>query len=219
MRPGRGGRAAAVIAPALTALSVVVVCAASAFACTNLATMTLSSSAGRPGDTIVLTGTSFPVPRANSAAQPTPVVIRWKASDGPIIGTVMPDRTGTISLTFTVPPSDPGNVVIVGVQKRPVLNPDLPDAQPTAFVDEPGTPARATFRVLAAGESPPHSMVTADFVTAPGDSGTTAMIVLMVLFGAVAMSLFAGGVIAFLHQVRSHRLAPQRWPNWERLDY
>ena len=45
-----------------------------------------------------------------------------------------------------------------------------------------------------------------------GDSGATGLIVLMVLFGAVALSLFAGGVIAFLHQVRSRKPAPERVP-------
>lgn len=198
---------------ALTAV-VALLCGAAASACTNLATMSLSAGNGHPGDTITLVGTSFPVPRPTSSAVATPVVVRWKSLDGQVIGTVTPDRIGSISLTFKVPPSDPGNVVILGTQRRPVVNPQDPDAPPTQFIDEPGTPARATFRVLAPGELPPPRNLGSEFAGARGDEGTTAMIVLMVLFGAVALSLFAGGVIAFLHQVRSRKLAAQPWRDW-----
>jgi len=180
-----------------------------AYACTNLATMTLSAGAGRPGDNITLIGTSFPVPRA-AGSTPTQVVVRWKSLDGPIVGAISPDRTGTISLTFTVPESTPGNVVILGTQRRP-LNAEEPT---TNYVDEPGTPARATFRVLAPGELPPIKATSADFAALRGEQGSTALIVLMVLFGAVSLSLFAGGVIAFLYQMRLRRMTPQPWRTW-----
>lgn len=203
-----------------TAAAGIVVWGAVAFACTNLATMTLSSSAGHPGDSITLVGTSFPVPRSGSTATATPVVLRWRSSQGPILATVVPDRTGSISATFQVPPSEPGHAVIVGLQKRLVPNPADPDAPP--FVqDEPGTPARASFRVLAPGEMAPPARAPVGVVAATGE-GTTALIVMMVLFGAVALSLFAGGVIAFLYQMRSRRMVAQPspreesdWPPWE----
>ncbi len=199
--------------------------AASAFACTNLATITLSSATGHVGDTITIIGTSFPVPRSaapNSstpATPPTPVVIRWKSSDGPVLATVTPDRTGTISATFTVPPSEPGNVVIVALQRRPLADPATPDGPPKAYIDEVGTPARATFRILAPGEVAATTIPSSRFVSAGGDQGSTGLIVMMVLFGTVALSLFAGGVIAFLHQIRSQRRdavpqVPQQWPPW-----
>jgi hypothetical protein len=195
--------------------------AASALACTNLATITLSSSSGHVGDTITLIGTSFPVPRSpapNSSTPgvpPTPVVIHWKSSDGPVLATVTPDRTGTISATFTVPPTEPGNVVIVALQRRPLADPAAPDGPPKAYIDEVGTPARATFRILAPGEVV-TTIPSSRFVSAGGDHGSTGLIVLMVLFGTVALSLFAGGVIAFLHQIRSQRrdVVPLQWPPW-----
>jgi len=206
-----GGRRAAVAA-ALTA-AVVAWAAAAAFACTNLATMTLSSAAGHPGDTITLVGTSFPVPRTGSTAATTPVVLRWRSGDGPILATVVPDRTGSISATFQVPPSEPGHAVIIGLQKRQTSNPDNPDAPP--FVqDEPGTPARASFRVLAPGEMAPPLRIPGGLAATTGE-GTTALIVLMVLFGAVALSLFAGGVIAFLYQMRARQAVAQPWPSRE----
>ena len=208
---GRRGAVAAVLVALLTVWGAV------AFACTNLATMTLSAAAGHPGDTITLVGTSFPVPRAGSTATTTPVVLRWRSSEGPILATAIPDRTGSISATFQVPPSEPGHAVIIGVQKRQTFNPDNPDAPP--FVqDEPGTPARASFRVLAPGEMAPPARLPGGVALATGE-GTTSLIVLMVLFGAVALSLFAGGVIAFLYQMRSRRPVAQPWPQppewWE----
>ncbi|MFP5320099.1 MAG: hypothetical protein ACLGI2_17625 [Acidimicrobiia bacterium] len=202
----RGRRAA--LAAALAAI--VVVWGAVAFACTNLATMTLSAPAGHPGDTITLVGTSFPVPRAGSSATTTPVVLRWRSSEGPVLATAVPDRTGSISATFQIPPSEPGHAVIIGVQKRQTFNPDDPDA-PAFVQDEPGTPARASFRVLAAGEMAPPARAPGGVAVADGE-GTTSLIVLIVLFGAVALSLFAGGVMAFLYQMRSRRPVAQPCP-------
>ncbi|MCA1692516.1 MAG: hypothetical protein LC733_10070 [Actinobacteria bacterium] len=180
MRSGaRGGE----IAPAVGAgalLAVATVFGSAALACTNLATIGLSSEAGRPGDTIVLTGTSFPVPRAREAT-PTPVVVRWRGPDGP---------------------------VLVATQRRPVPDPKAPDAPPTIFTDEYGTPARATLRVLAPGEQAGTLVAPPDFV-ATGDSGSTAMIVMTLLFGAVALSLFGGGVIAFVNQLRRGQAVPE----------
>ena len=210
-----GGSRSPAAALGLAIAALMIAGIAPAFACTNLATMSLSVGSGHVGDTIILSGTSFPVPRANSTQATTPVVIRWKTSDGPILATLVPDRTGSISTTFSVPPAEPGNVVIFGIQRRGVPDTANPDAPPTLFVDEAGTPARATFRVLAAGEFPPPSLVTVDSIGVTADEGSTAMIVLMVLFGAVALSLFAGGVIAFLHQVRSRsKPVAQPWPPW-----
>ncbi|HVL29022.1 MAG TPA: hypothetical protein VM390_12790 [Acidimicrobiales bacterium] len=203
-RVGRRGVVTAVVAALALALG------ATAFACTNLATMTLSAPAGHPGDTITLVGTSFPVPRAASTASPTPVVLRWKSGDGPVLATVVPDRTGSISATFQVPPSEAGHAVIIGVQRREVVNPENPDAPPVVL-DEPGTPARATFRVLAPGEAAPPARTPVSL--AATSSETTGLFVLMVLFGAVSLSLFVGGVMAFMHQVRSRRvMAPVPWP-------
>jgi hypothetical protein len=211
MRRARGPSGAEPGAFAFSVFAVVVVVAAGAFACTNLATISPDAEAGRPGDNLTIVGTSFPVPRA-AGATPTSVVIRWGSTEGPVVATAVPDRTGTIAASFTVPPSAPGNVVILAIQRRAVLDPDAPDAPPRLFVDEPGTPARATFRILAPGETVLRSAPDTDFVGANTDDGVTAMVVLMVLFGAVSLSLFAGGVIAFLHQVRSRRTAARTQP-------
>ncbi len=217
MPRARGRRFATTVATTVAMLAVLgpALWMASAYACTNLATISLSSGFGHPGERITLIGTSFPVPRTTSTTPATPVVVRWKSIDGPVIANAVPDRTGTISATFTVPQSDPGNVVIVAVQRRAVVDPAQPDNPPSLLIDEAGTPARATFRVLANGEFAPTSVPFSPVLaTGEGDGGSTALIVLMVLFGAVAMSLFAGGVIAFLHQVRADRPAPAPRAVW-----
>src|SRR3712207_4761418 len=82
---------------------------ATAFACANLATLSLSTSSGRPGTTVTLTGASFAVPpRAATGLSPTPVVLRWKDKDGPILAEVTPERNGSFVASFTVPDVTPG---------------------------------------------------------------------------------------------------------------
>jgi hypothetical protein len=198
-----------VVAPA----AAMTLAASASLACTNLATISLSSESGHPGDSIVLTGTSFPVPRASAGLPATPVEVHWKGVDGPLLGTATPDRSGTISLTFTVPESAPGPAVIVATQRRPVLNPNVPDAPPT-LTDEYGTPARATLRVLAPGERATTLARQPEFVPLSTEGNSTALMVMLVLSGAVALSLFGGGVIAFLHQIRLRRLVAQPWQQW-----
>ncbi len=193
--------------------AVVGVLASVAFPCTNLATINLSTESAHPGDTIALTGTSFPVPRAASGQPPTPVEIHWKSADGLLLATVVPDRSGSISATFAVPESAPGTVVIVATQRRAVANPAAPDGPPT-FTDEYGTPARATLRVLAPGERATTLVPQSDFVPLGTDTNSTALMVMLVLSGAVALSLFGGGVIAFLHQIRLRRLVAQPGRRW-----
>ncbi len=193
--------------------AVVGVLASVAFPCTNLATINLSTESAHPGDTIALTGTSFPVPRAASGQPPTPVEIHWKSADGLLLATVVPDRSGSISATFAVPESAPGTVVIVATQRRVIANPSAPDAPPS-LLDEFGTPARTTLRVLAPGERATPLLAEAEYVPVTTDTNETALIVLLVLSGAVALSLFGGGVIAFLHQVRVRSLLAQPWREW-----
>lgn len=215
---GAAAGARAVPAVAIPVIALVAVgWMSSAFACTNLATISLSTGWGHPGERISLVGSSFPVPRSTAgqaSAAATPVVIHWASSDGPVLATLTPDRTGSIATTFTIPPSEPGNVLIVAVQRRAVIDPAAPDAQPQAFVDEVGTPARATFRILAPAQTAPTSVPNDQFSVPADESGSTGLIVMMVLFGAVAMSLFGGGLIAFLHQVRSSKPIPERTPAW-----
>jgi hypothetical protein len=198
----------------------VVVLGASAFACANLATLNLSIGAGRPGTTITFTGAGFAVPRASTGLTPTPVVVHWEWEDGPVIAEVAPDRYGSISAQFTVPETRPGTYIIVATQKTPRRAPGASQEEPAALFAEPGTPARASFEVLAPGAvAAERSPVieSGDGADSQGQLDATVWIVLTAAFGAVAMSLFGGGLIAFIHQSRKSREpATARWvpPGW-----
>src|SRR3954447_26881305 len=91
-----------------------VIAGAAAFACTNLATLNLSSTAGKAGDTVTVTGTSFAV--ARDGGPNLPVVLHWNGVDGAVLGQAVPDSAGNISATFTVPDGLPGYYVLVATQ-------------------------------------------------------------------------------------------------------
>lgn len=159
------------------------------FACTNLATLNLSSAAGKPGDVVTVTGSSFAVNSRDVAAS-FPVALHWNGVDGLTLATVQPDKAGNISATFTVPDGQPGYYVIVATQK---------DAR---GIDTYGTPARASYQILgpngqsviqAAGPSP------APVTSEPSSTGIIALTVGM---GVLGLALFGAGFVAFLRQVR-----------------
>jgi hypothetical protein len=193
---------------------------ASAYACANLATLNLSTGSGRPGTTVTFTGVSFAVPRAGSDVSPTPVVVHWEWEEGPVIAEATPDRFGTISASFTVPEARPGTYIIVANQRTQRAVPGAPADAAPMLVAEPGTPARASFEVLAPGAIPVIRTTPAESVDLPPAAGqldSTVWIVLTAAFGAVALSLFGGGLIAFIHQSRKAKEpARARWvpPGW-----
>jgi hypothetical protein len=193
---------------------------ASAYACANLATLNLSTGRAQSGVTVTFTGASFAVPRASTGLTPTPVVVHWQWEEGPVLAEATPDRYGSISASFTVPEARPGTYIIVATQKTPRRAAGAPPEQAPAYFAEPGTPARASFEVLAPGAPAVDrrpSVEAVDVSDAPGQLDSTVWIVLTAAFGAVAMSLFGGGLIAFIHQSRKSREpATARWvpPGW-----
>lgn len=193
---------------------------AAASACATLATFNLSATSGRAGATITLTGASFTGPRAANNFQPTPVVVRWRDKDGPILAEAVPDRRGAISASFTVPDVAPGRYVILGIQETPRTLSNAPPDAPPVYVAEPGTPARMSFEVLAPGTGATgRSQVAEPVDTGEGQAelDSTVWIVMTAAFGAVALSLFGGGLIAFVYQSRKAREpAAARWipPGW-----
>src|SRR5215467_7581632 len=119
-----------------SAAAATVVAGAAAFACTNLATLNLSSSAGKAGDTVTVTGSSFNV-NSKDVTQSFPVVLHWNGVDGATLAQVQPDKAGNISATFTVPDGQPGYYVIVATQRDTKTNADVY-----------GKPARARYQIL-----------------------------------------------------------------------
>lgn len=183
----------------------------------NLATIGLSTARGRSGAAVGLSGASFPVPRAGAGLAATPVVIHWAGEDGPVLAEAVPDRFGSVAATVTIPDAAPGVYVIVATQLTPRWAPGAPPDQPPALFAEPGTPARTSFEVLPAGTVTVRAPVAGEQAGAPGDLDSTVWIVLTAAFGAVALSLFGGGLIAFVHQSRRSKMSAEaRWvpPGW-----
>ena len=89
-----------------------------------------------------------------------------------------------------------------------------------AYFAEPAAPARASIEALGPGAVPVIRTPAAKPVDAPqreGQMDSTIWIVLTAAFGAVALSLFGGGLIAFIHQWRKSKEPPRaRWvpPGW-----
>lgn len=175
-----------VVLLATTALGVLAL-GATAWACTNLATLNLSSPAGQAGDTLTVTGSAFRVP---SEGAPDPVVLTWNGVDGPVLATVTPDSAGNISATFSVPQGEPGYYVLVASQT---------DAD---GIDAYGTPARAAFEILGPGGESVVQPVSPSPAGLAADPSSTGMIALTALLGVLGLGLFGAGFAAFVRQVR-----------------
>lgn len=190
----------------------VLIVGGAASACTNLATVNLSSSMGKPGETITVTGTGF---MANAAEMPMdgmdmdmsagpmadmsvrlPVVIRWNGPDGPVLSTAVPDRSGTISVLFTIPETQAGHYAVVAVQKN------------VQGYDVYGTPARAPLQVLGLGGRAGDGAVGGGSVGAGGQSSSTGIVALTAGLGVLGLGLLAAGGIAATRTVRARRGVP-----------
>ncbi len=164
--------------------------AAGAFACTNISTLNISDSSGRPGARVVITGTSFgnSSPTGRRTATPLPVRIRWSGIEGETLAEVLPDAVGNISATVTIPAADPGHYVIFAVQ------------QDNDGYHMYGTPARIAYQVLTPDGRPvPPPGVTAELSGA--GAGATDLPFALVVLGVLGAALFVAGSIAFLRLV------------------
>ena len=177
--------------------SAVVIAGTAAFACTNLATLNLSSATGKAGDTITVTGSSFRMP----SGVETGVQLRWNGVDGPVLAETRPDRVGNISAQVEIPNAAPDTYVIVAV---------LRDAR---GADTSGTPARAQFQIVGgAGRAVPAA--SAGQLPAGGaesSGSTSAPIGLLIVLGVAGLGLFGAGFIAVARQARGQK-APAAAP-------
>lgn len=167
-----------------------------AYACTNLATLNLSNTTGRVGDSLTLTGSSFiTVCVCGPQMPPTPVKIRWGGIQGAVLAELTPTRTGTLSAAFTVPDVAPGYYVIAATQRDGTYN-----------LDTQGTPALTTFEVLTpAGQS---VVVPSEFAAAGSqtdETSSSAFLALTIGLGVLGLALFVGGSAAVVRQVSTRR--------------
>lgn len=161
--------------------------AAGAFACTNISTLNISDASGRPGDAVLITGTSFgnSSPTGRRTTTPLPVRIRWNAIEGATLAEVAPDGAGNISASITVPDATPGRYVIFAVQ------------QDTDGYHMYGTPARISYEVLTPdGRSalPAGASATS---SEGGSAGAANLPVALVVLGVVGGALFVVAFISF----------------------
>ncbi|MGH9278708.1 MAG: hypothetical protein ACRD12_11490, partial [Acidimicrobiales bacterium] len=171
------------------AATATVIAGAAAFACTNLATLNLSSSAGKAGDTVTVTGSSFNV-NAKDVAASFPVVLHWNGVDGATLAQVQPDKAGNISATFTVPDGQPGYYVIVATQRN------------AQNVDVYGTPARASYQILGPNGQSVVTPVGSSAGAVTTESSSSGIIALTVGLGVLGLALFGAGFAAFVRQAR-----------------
>lgn len=170
--------------------------AAFAYACTNLATLNLSSATGQAGEQLTVTGSSF-------GAEPD-VTLRWNSVEGSELATVTPDQAGNIQATVTVPEdAQPGYYVVVATQTN--------EEGSQTF----GGPARAAFQVVGpAGDTlvapQPGAEQLAQFATESATGISPGMIALTALLGVVGLGLFGAGVAGFARESRRPARAPVR---------
>lgn len=90
---------------------VAVLVAAAAWACIPVATLNVSPAQARPGEQVTVTGSFY--------GKKSPVVLRFNTLDGPVVGTITPDKSsGLLSGTFVVPAdARPGNYVLIATQE------------------------------------------------------------------------------------------------------
>lgn len=173
------------------AVALLLMSAMTAFACTNLATLNLSESAGAPGSTLDVTGSSF---RTGEGVQP--VEIRWNGVDGEVLAEVEPDSTGAISTSVTTPDdAQPGYHVLVATQMQENDEGELSPAY--------GTPARASFLIGAVQEPAEISEPAGVPAGASADAGApTGLIALTALLALAGIGLFGAGLGLFVRETR-----------------
>ncbi len=164
---------------------------ASAWACTNLASLNPSVTTGNPGTLINLTGTAFATKGGSDVA------IRWDSVTGQPLISVKADATGTIRAQVTIPAdAKPGPHVLIATQ-------DYTDASGVTTAAY-GTPARASFTVGAGTVAPPtpaaSATTSAGTESSSGSSG--GLIALTALLGLSGFILFGAGLAVFARQSR-----------------
>ena len=116
-------------------------------ACTALATLSMSTSSARAGDTVDVVGKHFAA-HDPSDVRTEPAKIRFDSYSGPVVATASPSSasdSGSFNVRITIPDLPPGEHVLVVTQNGT-------DGRPAY-----GTPARHAFTVLPSPPPAPAS--------------------------------------------------------------
>lgn len=197
-----------VVLTATGALALLLLGAMGAWACTNLATLNLSSSQVPAGASVDVTGSSFS--EVGEAVQP--VEIRWNATDGPLLAEVEPDSDGTFSTTVEVPEdAEAGHYVLVANQLAAEPGHGL-EGNEESFSPVFGTPARASVRV---GSPSAAEAIESDAAPAgvTADGGAGGLMALSATLALLAVGLFGAALALFTRELRNRkRSAPVTSP-------
>ncbi len=171
-----------------------------AWACTNLATLNLSSSQVGAGETIDVSGSSF----ATEARGGQAVEFHWDAVDGPVLATATPDATGAIAASIAIPgDAQPGYHVLIATQ-----NVVSDEGEVSAAY---GTPARASVligNVNAADAATQPSAADAAPATVATEPASTGLIAATALLALLGIGLFGAGLGLFVREVRRRGAVP-----------
>lgn len=190
-----GSRGKISLLGAAAAVAVAVLGGAAAFACTNLATLSAGTPSAKPGGPVTVTGSSFAAPAAGAAA--SPVVFHWSKADGPVLATLVPDASGTVTGTFNVPEAAaPGHYVVVATQ--------VDDEGENQF----GTPARMPLEIVGpTGQSAPAPVTQPGTASSSSSDSNSVPLALVAVLGVIAIAVFAAG-LASIQNERGRRGRP-----------
>lgn len=164
---------------------------AGVLACTSLATLNVAQGQAAPGSDVQVTGSSFQTTDKGASA----VSVRWNAVDGPVLASLAPDASGSISGTITVPANlQPGDYILVATQTDKTGQP--------AF----GTPARLAFEVsgtaTAAPAAAPATQTAAPVATSNGAGVGGATLGALAGLALLGLLLFLVGAATFVSTYR-----------------
>lgn len=163
---------------------------ASAWACTNLASLNPSAGVGNPGTQIDVSGTAFATKGGSDVA------IRWDSITGVPLATTKPDATGTIRTSVIIPAdAKPGNHILIATQEYT----DSKGAVAASY----GTPARASFTVGGLAPVAPAAPAAPASSAAAAPAGNSAgLIALTVALGVGGFALFGASLAVSARQAR-----------------
>ncbi|HWF50959.1 MAG TPA: hypothetical protein VG294_10000, partial [Solirubrobacteraceae bacterium] len=133
------------------------VAAATAYACTAVATLTDSPGAALPGSTVTVNGAFFGTHSATDSTSAGPVEIRLGSLTGPVLATASPSGTDrSFSVQITIPADAvSGDTFIAATQQTASGTPVF------------GTPARQAFTVSAPAVATPPLFAPVTFTPPP----------------------------------------------------
>jgi hypothetical protein len=169
--------------------AVVLTMTAVAWACIAGPTLNVSPATVRPGQQVALSGLSY-----NGSL---PIVVRFNAVDGPVLGTFQPDggRFGdpeALTGTVTIPAgTKPGNYVLIAIQPNPDGSLAQVPVRALVTVTADGSPP-----VVGASVNPPELGRPVGPVVTTSSVDTWALV--LVGLGAAGVAMFLAGTATLM---------------------